>query len=342
MVEKGMSQYLQSHITSITDKKVFMITISDLFKKDCASDLPINLEFIDACTDDYDIIIIDYATNYTRDNNEETVYRQLIQCTVSKPWIIVTSNFNYYNQQHTHIIYYPIYLIDGLDKGGNTEIEIKNQRNHNICFLTYHYYWHRILILLELYRRMDFKHCLITLPKLGTLNDIQMQGLKNSVSYLTATEQQLVNKMFELAPLVADPTDLREEIANLKNKAFYDSYINIFTESDYGSTSPYITEKSVKPFFSGQFFAVFGHPTSYAHLKELGFDLFEDYLPMPQHEEFRQNIKELIDMINDLIPKIGLAWDNTYDRRLCNYTLARSPALREKLCHHLRTHLQAL
>lgn len=322
-----------------------MVSISDLIKKGRASAL---LEHINTCPDECDIIIIDYATNYTKKNNEEAVYHQLSQNILPKPWVIVTSNFTYYNQEHPHIVYYPIYLLDGLDVGSKTEIEIKNQRNYNICFLTYNFYWHRMLILLELYKRMDFKYCLINLPALDTLGDFRMQGLKTSfsdlvrISDMTATEQQLIDEMFKLAPLVADPTDSQAEIINLKNKAFYDSYINIFTESDYGSASPYVTEKSIKPFLSGQFFAIFGHPKSYLHLKELGFDLFEDYLPMPQHEDFRQNIKELLDSITNLIPKIRLAWDETYDRRMHNYTLARSPELREKLCQHLRTHLNSI
>jgi hypothetical protein len=197
-------------------------------------------------------------------------------------------------------------------------------------------------VLLALYRSLKFESCLINLPELNNLSSSQLQSLTNSVVYLTSEEQLLVDELFKLAPLVVDSTDRQIELVNIENKAFYNSYINIFTESDYGSTSPYITEKSIKPFFSGQFFAVFGHPTSYAHLKELGFDLFEDYLPMPQHDEFRQNIKELIDMINELIPKIGVVWDNTYNRRLHNYTLARSPGLREKLCHHLRTYLNSI
>jgi hypothetical protein len=268
---------------------------------------------------------------------EETIYDQLKKHQLSKPWIIITSDFKYYNQQHSHIVYYPIYLIDGLDKGNETTVEFKNQRSHNVCCLTYHYYWHRLLILLELHNRTKFESCLVNLPMLSQLNNIQAQSLENSFFGLTAKEKQMVNEMFEMAPIVADPTDPKDEIVNLKNSAFHDSYINIFTESDYAY--PMVTEKSIKPFLSGQFFAVFGHSSAYLHLKELGFDLFEDYLPMPQHEDFRQNINELMNMIDELKPKLADAWNDTYHRRLDNYTLARSPELRNKLCYHLSTRL---
>ena len=284
--------------------------------------------------------MIDYATNYTRSDIEETIFEQLSHCVLHKPWAIITSNFKYFNQTHSHIVYYPIYLIDGLDKGGNTEIEIKNQRSHNICYLTYHHHWHRILILLALYKDMNFESCLVNLPELDTLTDSQTQSLQHSFVYLTKDEKLMVSSMFESAPIVADANDSQIEIVSLENRAFSDSYINIFTESDY--PRPFVTEKSVKPFLSGQFFAVFNEPSAYLHLKELGFDLFEDYLPMPRHVDFRQNVKELMGLIANLIPNLGQIWDATYPRRLHNYQLSRSAELRDRLCYELRTRLNSV
>ena len=337
MVDLVVNQHIQYHLDPITDKKAFIVTLPDLIPTykyhQATADLTIDLTYINTCSDEYDIIIIDYATNYMRRELEEKLCEQLAQHTLPKPWIIITSDFKYFNQQHDHIVYYPIYLIDGLDKGGNTEIEINDLRTHSICFLTYHYHWHRVLILLALYQQMRFESCLINLPELSTLTDSQSHSLKNSLIYLNPEEKQLVDEMFGLAPLVADDTDIQVELVDIENKSFQNSYINIFTESDY--PKPFVTEKSVKPFLSGQFFAVFGHPAAYLHLKELGFDLFEDYLPMPQHKNFRQNLQELMNTINGLIPNIVSVWNDTYQRRLHNYTLARSSQLRDKLCQRL-------
>jgi hypothetical protein len=343
MVDLIVNQHIQYHLNVITDKRAFIVDLSDLipnyiqYRRHSESVLAVDLNYINTCTDDYDIIIINHTTGYLKQELEETICDQLKQYQLSKPWIIITSDFKYYNQQHSHIVYYPIYLIDGLDKGNETSVEFKNHRSHTVCFLTYHYYWHRLLILLELYKRMNFESCLVNLPMISQLNTIQAQSLENSFFDLTAEEKQMVNEMFKMSPIVADPTDPKDEIVNLKNGAFHNSYINIFTESDYAY--PMVTEKSIKPFLSGQFFAVFGHPSAYAHLKELGFDLFEDYLPMPQHQDFRQDLNELMNMIDELTPKLADAWDNTYNRRLHNYTLARSAELRNKLCYELCTRL---
>jgi hypothetical protein len=338
------NQHIQHHLDRITDKKFFIVAISDLIldysNSQIRTDLNIDLSYINTCSSDYDIILIDYTTPYVRDDIEEIIFKQLEQHTLPKPWLIITSNFKFYKQQHKHIVYYPLHLIDGIDRGVETLIEIKNQRTHNLCFLTYHLHWHRILVLLSIYQRLDFTSCLINLPTTSALSKIQLQILNDSFRYLTKEEQQLVEQIFELAPLIADPTDTQEEIVNIENRAFYDSYINIFTESDYAS--PIVTEKSIKPFLSGQFFAVLGHPSAYLHLKDLGFDLFEDYLPMPQHNDLRQNLKELMDSICNLLPKINSVWDSTYHRRLHNYTLARNPKLKADLCYELSTRLNSI
>jgi hypothetical protein len=346
MVDLVVNKHIQYHLDVLTDKKALIVVLPDLISnyrlhypyKD--SELNVDLKYINTYADDYDVILIDYTTNYVRHELEETIYRLLSQYVLPKPWFIITSNFKYYNSQHSHIIYYPIYAIDGLDLNRTTNIEIKDQRSHNICFLTYHYHLHRILIMLELYTQTNFESCLINLPKFDSINDSCRQSLNNSLPYLTTAERQLVNDMFKLAPLFADTADLQENIVNLNNRAFSNSYINIFTESDH--PRPWVTEKSIKPFLSGQFFAVFGHPNAYVHLKELGFDLFEDYIPMPQHQDFRQNLKELMNIIIDLIPKIQSVWDDTYDRRLHNYRLARSPELRDRLCCGLITGLNSI
>lgn len=146
--------------------------------------------------------------------------------------------------------------------------------------------------------------------------------------------------MFKLAPLVADATDTQHEIVNLENRAFYDSYINVFTESDY--PAPFATEKCVKPFLSGQFFAVVGCPDMYAHLKDLGFDLFDDYIPMPTHDNLRPVLDELITSIKNLLPNIHEAWNSTYERRLHNYELSRSSKLRNTLTDSLRIKLNSI
>jgi hypothetical protein len=302
--------------------------------------IKLDLTYINTCSDEYDFILIDYATNYSRGGIEESIFNQLSQQSLPKPWAIITSDFKYFNQKHSHIVYYPIYLIDGLEKGSNTEIEIKNQRSHNICFLTYHYHWHRVLILLALYKDINFESCLINLPELDTLTESQTRSLEHLAVHLSNTEQQTVSDMFKIAPITADVTDAQLEIVNIENRAFSDSYINIFTESDY--PKPFVTEKSVKPFLSGQFFAVFNNPDAYQHLKDLGFDLFEDYLPMPQHDNFRENIKELMESIANLIPKIGEVWESTYERRLRNYRLSRSAELKYRLCYELRRRLNSV
>lgn len=342
MVDTVVNQHIQYHLDYITDKKVFIVTMPDIVLDYSyfvsTQDITVDMTYINSCPDEYDFILIDYSTNYIRAGIEEILYNQLKQYPISKPWAIITSEFKYYYQPHEHIIYYPIYLIDGLDKGGNTPIEIKNQRSHSLCFLTYHYHWHRLLAMVEIYKNIGLDQCLVNLPTLASLSESQQQSLRNSRRYLTTDEQKHIDAMFELAPLVADATDSQHEIVNLENRAFYDSYINVFTESDY--PAPFATEKCVKPFLSGQFYAVIGNPAMYQHLRDLGFDLLDDYLPISTDKDLRVVLGKLTESIANLIPNMQEVWNETYNRRLHNYNLSRSTQLRNTLTNSLRIKLK--
>lgn len=187
MVDAVVNQHIQYHLDYITNKQVFIVTIPDIVLDYSyfvsTKNITVDMTYINSCPDNSDFILIDYATNYIRAGIEEILYEQLKQYTLPKPWAIITSDFKYYYQPHENIVYYPIYLIDGLDKGGNTPIEIKKQRSHNMCFLTYHYHWHRLLAMLEIYENIGLDTCLINLPTVDSMNDSQRQSLQHSLRF---------------------------------------------------------------------------------------------------------------------------------------------------------------
>lgn len=292
-------------------------------------------------TASYDIMIFDYSTTYRRYINELTVVDSLTQLNLSIPWLIITSNFTYYKSNNTKILYYPIYFIDGIDKGSYTTIDIRSQRLHNLSFLTYHLHWHRLLSLLALYKQKWFNTCLINLLPINQMNASQLQSYQHGIQSMPPDEISSLQDLFRLAPFVADDTDNQLEIANIQNRAFTHCYINMFTESDYCNL--FITEKSIKPFLSGQFFAILAHTKMYEHLHELGFDLLNEYIDMQTIENTQDNLRNHIDttinQISNLLPNIKQVWDDTYIRRKHNYELARSSALRNELCRELLEHL---
>ena len=141
-----------------------------------------------------------------------------------------------------------------------------------------------------------------------------------------------------MAPLVADRTDLKEEIVNIKNIAFSDAYINLLTESDYPNV--FVTEKSIKPFLAGQFSAVIAHPKVYKHLEDLGFDLLSDYINLNMDTlDIRENIVNIMSQITSIKDNIEDLWNSSYSRRMHNYNLVRDPTLFNMLTHDLQNWL---
>lgn len=314
-------QHIKQHLERLTTANVLIVDESDLLANRIVS------------TDLYDSIVFDYATPYVQQFNELNIVELLTQLNLTIPWVIVTSNFMYYNGNNPRIIYYPIYFIDGIDKANGNRIEIWGPRLYNLSFMSYHLHWHRLLSLISLYKQKWFDTCLINLLPTAQMNTSQLQGYQNGIVWLNENELVLLDGLFKLAPLVADDTDDQLEIVHIQNRAFTQCYINMLTESDYCNL--FITEKSIKPFLSGQFFAIIAHRGVYTHLQDLGFDLLLDYIDVRSTENARAHIDSVVQQISTLLPNIKQAWDNTYKRRKHNYELARSPALRNELCREL-------
>jgi hypothetical protein len=135
--------------------------------------------------------------------------------------------------------------------------------------------------------------------------------------------------MQTILPLVADPTDHHGHIAT-KNLGYSNCYINAMVESDYDT--PFLTEKSLKPYFSGQFSAVLGNNKIYSHITDLGIDTMQDYLDLSTNAiNFGDRVDETVAKISALLPNIEHAWHETYQRRLCNYNYTRSDAFVDRL-----------
>ena len=285
-------------------------------------------------------LIVDMSTTYQRNLDEKVIREKFNSYNIDVPWTIVTSDVTYYNKIQPNITYYPIFLIDGAMKGPITRYyDIQQPRNNVACFLTYHLHSHRLLVFVELVKQSWFSKCQINLQQVAQMTESQSVAYTNGLYLLTTEEKNQVTELIKLAPVVADANDDQRQIVNVDNKSFWDSYVHIFTESDY-PLGNFITEKSIKPFLTGQFPAVIAHPRVYAHLEELGFDLLSDCVNLKTPTlDIRENIAHVMQQITELESTIENKWIETYPRRRHNYNLARSPALLDKLTLDLTTWL---
>lgn len=286
---------------------------------------------------DYDIIVFDDATPYIRNCQVQKMYENVVECNIKTPWIIITSDFNYYKSHEKNIVYYPYHLLFSVAHSKNTEIKISQLRNYFIGFLPWHLHELRLVTIIKLYQQKWFDKCLINYFPKKTLTPFQLEILQCSMNNLSSVESTLLQEFNDNFPngMIADTSEEFIDFYSLNNKANTDCYVNLMIESEFDL--PFITEKSIKPYLCGQFSAVFGNNALTKHLQELGIDTLTDYLNMQVSDrDFRNAIDTILNRLSDLITNIEQSWVDTYPRRLENYNYVRSDAFIYKLEYNLK------
>jgi hypothetical protein len=157
----------------------------------------------------------------------------------------------------------------------------------------------------------------------------QSAVLNAAIAQLTPSELGTLGELSKVLPLVADHNDSHEFIST-RNLCYTDCYINAMVESDYDT--PFLTEKSLKPYFSGQFSAVLGNNRIYDHLTDLGVDTMQDYLDLSTDTgDFGERVDQTLHKVSALLPNIEQVWHDTYERRLYNYNYVRSVKFTDKM-----------
>jgi len=280
----------------------------------------------------HDMIVFDDATHYKRGFDVNNFFCRLKKLNLSRPWIILTSDFTYYHSSEDQIVYYPYHCFVNLDICRTTEVDIRSLRNNYLGFLPWHLYPVRLSFLLKFFQQDWFNKCLVNYLPEKILTATQKKILESSIQQLSPQELGVLKQFHVDFPngLVADMNDDRREIQYINNSANTDCYINFMIESEYDF--PFITEKSIKPYLCGQFSAVLSNNLLYNHLEEIGIDILKDYLDMyVPNIDVQERVDITIKKLSKLILNIEQIWIDTYQRRLENYNYVRSTAFVDKL-----------
>ena len=85
--------------------------------------------------------------------------------------------------------------------------------------------------------------------------------------------------------------------------AYTDSYVNYVTETSIRTTEIFCSEKTWKPFMSGQFGIWLSNPGHVAFLRAIGLDVFDDVFAGHAYDQ-EPNLNQRIDQIHALIDRI--------------------------------------
>ena len=211
----------------------------------------------------YRFVVINCSTEHWG-NNFARWFNTLIKPTGLRYIIISSDPADHLIEPN--IIFYPYYYYGSIEVNQQTlSNNVKLERKYLLSSLNRVPRPHRILTYLTFSKKSYFNDCLFSLhAPLEEYND--PNALKLDTNTLEEW-QHLKNTL---------PKQRRVDLSS-RDDAYTDSYINLITESNVAK-GVYITEKTWKPISVGQMFLLMGSPNSIEFLKDMGVDVYEDYI----------------------------------------------------------------
>jgi len=234
-------------------------------------------------------------------------------------YLILSHSLKYLNNpSYPNICYFPHNYYNCVqDFSVNSSLENFKERNRTyfLSCLNRKPRVSRIANYLKLIDKPYKDHLLLSMYK--NISDYQQSDIDSyHDEFLTEDEQQKWNSL-QL------PTECDNDL-NINHEAYSNSYINLVTEISVRSGEQFVTEKIYKPIASGQMFMLLGSTGSVAHLKQQGYDVFEDIIDYTRYDtawEWRDKLEGIHSLLDQIV---DLDWPDIYrqtqHRRLSNIT----------------------
>lgn len=282
---------------------------------------------------DTDLVIL----NHSFANNHTTQQYELLRKKVgTKDFIYLTSNYFYWKNKHPNIIYFSFYFYFFLDLP-YVDYDIKETRPYKLMCFNLNPWLHRTLNLLKISKKKWFDECKFSFHWTHVTHNSDTRPIGyNTIAELNPGQRNELDK-FQFPIVVEDNWVLGGNFYVLNQSKLYGQVkIDYVTENNI--KQEFITEKIWKPIFSGQLFYVLGPKNYIQHLRDLGIDVFDDYID--HSYDIEDDLDNKIDLILNDIDKIMVMdldkiWNDTYQRRKNNFDLVRSKDFANKLCEDL-------
>ena len=248
-----------------------------------------------------------------------------------REFIVVTSNYYYHFNKHPKIVHYPRYFFTLLnDKNLVNTPNIVDLRLHKISCLSRNPWIHKTLNLIAMRKQPWFDHVQKSFGWIYPELEHQYEYLSTDVMNLITQDD--ANYLRSVYPLKLQMDDNLDKFESNACPTYQNCYIDYAPESRHDQT--FISEKTWKPIFSGQFFFILGPCGVIEYLRDIGVDVFDDLIDHGYDNE------------PDLVAKIGMlmasitkflendldqVWANTLDRRRKNLELVYSPDFQQRM-----------
>jgi hypothetical protein len=262
---------------------------------------------------------------------EEQIVTELTQYTDN--FVVLSSDVKYYHTPVEGICYIPFWYLH--QKYSYKPIKVIDQpRHYPLSCLNRVSRYHRIENFIKLKRKPYFDQLLFTM-----LYDYDRQTVRRHTSP-KFYNKEIIAEFETLIPSNLPSTEFDGHTIDLPG--FYDSYINLVTETSVYADTIFISEKTWKPFMSGQLGIWLSNPGTVDFLRDIGLDVFDDifYNHTYDHEvDLNARIDQLHKIIDHLMTlDIDSVWADTLHRRQANIDLFYGNELETVLTQQSKTY----
>lgn len=210
-------------------------------------------------------------------------------------FVVLSGDVEYYVNPQPHICFVPFWYLN--QKYTYDPVKVIDQpRTYKLSCLNKVSRYHRIENFMKLRNKPYFKDLLF-----GMRYQYNRDAVKRQTP-LTFYNRQLVAEFEQLIPNNVDDLDGVNPHA-VELPAFTDSYINFVTETSIYEGTIFPSEKTWKPFMSGQFGLWLSNPGTVAFLRQCGFDVFDDVFDNHSYDQ-EVNLNSRIDKIHAIIDQV--------------------------------------
>jgi hypothetical protein len=274
-------------------------------------------------------IIVNMSADPFRGWEERTV-DELAQYT--DRFVVLSGDSIYFREPKKNICYFPFWYLN--QRYTYDPIAVIDQpRRYPLSSLNKAGRYHRIENYIKLRRKLYFEQLFFSVPSEYDAEQIRRQTSRLFYNADIMTEFDRVKPTPKRLP---PDTDVR----NINSEAYSDSYINLVTETSIHDGTIFASEKTWKPFMSGQFGLWLSNPGTVEFLRSIGMDMFDDIFNHHNYDS-EINLNQRIDMIHSIIDKLitqdlNSLFHSTLNRRQANINQFYSnelEALLTRQCH---------
>jgi hypothetical protein len=310
---------------------VFYVPATDLYNRGDWSFDPVKISALK----DKHLSIIDYSTeNYNHTLPE--VYDYFDDLDIN---FILLSHNPAHHLLKSNLLFYPYYYHWTNEQFAQFDVDVSGPREFKIASLSRRPDAHRIINYIQLKDKPYFNNTVITAHR---YDNPTMYGPRGDEMLVPTYIQTIWDQIYPTLPIM--PV-ISVGGSSFLHPGYTKSYVNLIVETTV-TKGFFISEKTWKPILRGQLFLAWGNVGVVAHLRDMGVDVFDDFIDHKYYDTEQDPFTRLnkIHAVLDELAKQDLdsIFQQTLLRRMSNIAKFKNDQFGTQYQHQIKTCINLL